>query len=99
MTNLPAPNPDLMAPSTPQPVVSWTVPATQGVATTIPLWTPTGIGWAAVLLGFPGAAVLAALNWHRMGDTRKGLVHLAGAVIALWALILLPVPPIGLGVG
>jgi hypothetical protein len=50
------------------------------------MWTPRGIGWASVFLGFPGAVVLAALNWRRMGRTRKAILHLAAAVIGTWAL-------------
>ncbi len=55
-------------------------------ANTLELWTPRGIGWASVLLGFPGATVLAALNWRRMGRTRKAIVHLVAAVIGTWAI-------------
>ena len=55
-------------------------------ASTLEVWSPRGIGWASVFLGFPGAVVLAALNWRRMGRGRKAIVHLAAAVICTWAL-------------
>lgn len=61
-------------------------------ANTIQLWTPRGIGWASVLLGFPGAVVLATLNWRRMGRTRKAIVHLAAAVIGTWAIYFVNAP-------
>jgi hypothetical protein len=75
--------------------------------TTMALWTPKGIGVVSAVLGFPGAVVLAALNWRRMGRIRKAIVHLGAAVIATWALFLAAVSAdvrsggflIGLGVG
>jgi hypothetical protein len=68
----------------------------------IELWTPRGIGWASVLLGFPGALVLAALNWRRMGRRDKALAHLAAAVAGTWALFFVNAPigvAVGVGVG
>jgi hypothetical protein len=97
VTDLPASNSDVG--STPEPAVSWTVPPAQDATSAVALWTPKGIGWASVLLGFPGAAILAALNWHRMGATRKGLAHLVGAIVATYATISLPVPAIGIWLG
>jgi hypothetical protein len=81
----------------------------QGLEPHVPmaLWTPKGIGVVSAVLGFPGAVVLAALNWRRMGRTRKAIVHLAAALIVTWALFLAAVYAdvrsggflIGLGVG
>ena len=71
--------------------VPWLVaPPKDPTATGPELWTPSGIGWASVLLGYPGAVVLAALNWRRMDRTRKAIVHLAVAVIGTWVLVFLP---------
>ena len=55
-------------------------------ASRLEVWSPRGIGWASVFLGFPGATVLAALNWRRMGRGRKAIVHVAAAVISTWVL-------------
>src|SRR5207249_1383051 len=66
---------------------------------TVELWTPWGIGWASVLLGFPGAVVLAALNWRRMGRTRKAIVHVAAAAIGTWALFFVNAGSAGLAIG
>jgi hypothetical protein len=64
----------------------------------VELWTPRAVGWASVLLGFPGGITLAALNWRRMGRTRKSVVHLALAAIGTSALFLV-YPQIGLPIG
>ncbi len=82
---------------------SWltTTPAESPPANTLELWSPKGIGIASVFLGFPGATVLAALNWRRMGQPRKAIAHLAAVVIGIWALIFVAesiIPLIGLGV-
>jgi hypothetical protein len=68
-------------------------------AKAVELWTPRGIGWASVLLGYPGALVLAALNWRRMDQTRKAIVHLMVAVAGTAVLFLPKVGSIGLLVG
>jgi hypothetical protein len=65
----------------------------------IALWEPRDIGWVSGILGFPGATLLAALNWRRMGQPRKGVLHLAAAVIGTWALVFVNAGLIGLVVG
>jgi hypothetical protein len=52
-----------------------------------------------VILGFPGAIVLAALNWRRIGRTDKAIAHLAAAVIGTWALYVVHAGSVGLVVG
>jgi len=89
MAELPIPARD-SAPTS-EPAVSWSPPieptakAAEPAAKTIDLWTPRGIGWASVILGFPGAAVLAALNWQRMGMSGKAVAHVVAAVLGFWA--------------
>ncbi len=78
---------------------AWTPQPDGPPASPIELWTPRGIGWASPLLGFPGATILAALNWHRMGRTGKAIVHLAAVDIGTWALILGNVGSVGPLVG
>jgi len=64
----------------------------------ISLWTPRGIGWASVYLGYPGANVLAAMNWRRMGRPRKAIMHVAAGIFGAWALLFTNAP-VGLSVG
>ncbi|MEA2605817.1 MAG: hypothetical protein QOI00_574 [Chloroflexota bacterium] len=83
----------------PEPLGSSTGSPNDRPARPIELWTPRGIGWASVLLGFPGAIVLAALNWHRMDMPRKAVLHVAAAVVGTWALFLVNAGSVGLAVG
>ena len=59
---------------------AWTAPEGPP-ASPIELWKPPNIGVASVILGFPGAVILVALNWHRMGRTGKAILHLIAVVI------------------
>ena len=73
--------------------------STQSLATPVPtsllpappvrLWTSTTVSYITFCLGFPGGLVLAALNWMRMGLTKKAIVHIAGGALGATALILL----------
>jgi hypothetical protein len=89
MAELPIPARD--SDPTSEPAASWSLPmeptakAAEPAAKTIDLWTPRGIGWASVILGFPGAAVLAALNWQRMGMSGIAVAHVVAAVLGFWA--------------
>jgi hypothetical protein len=87
--------PDLQEPSG-LPVVPWDAaresPAEPGVG----LWSPRDVGWASALLGYPGAVVLAALNWRRTDRTRKAVVHLAAALLSSWVLVYLGLGPLWL---
>jgi len=87
MNSTPGPGPDLPdAWGTGAP--AWTVPPQPPPPSSIELWKPLNIGVASVILGFPGAVILAALNWHRMGRTGKAILHLIAVVIGTWALVL-----------
>lgn len=69
----------------------WTPPdPPDSAAGTLNLWSPAGVGLASFLLGFPGATVLAAMNWRQMGQPRKAVAHLVGAVAGTWALYFVP---------
>ncbi len=98
MTDLPGSDPG-MPEATDEAVRSWTDQPDSRPADPVELWTPKGIGVASVLLGFPGALVTSALNWRRMGRTRKAVVHLVAAVIGTWALMFTSVGSAGLGIG
>jgi hypothetical protein len=102
VTDPPETHPDLRVEAT-ERVSAWAAPPLippQGPpASPIELWKPVNIGVASVLLGFPGAVVLAALNWHRMGGTGKAIVHVSAIVIGTWALVMVNAGYAGLLVG
>jgi len=64
-------------------------------ATEVELWTPRYVGLTAALIGYPGGVVLAALNWRRMNQSRKAIVHLVAAVIGTCLIV---VGPSGIGI-
>lgn len=78
-------------------MLQWVMPS--DVARTHRVWSPRDIGWASVLVGFPGAFVLAALNWFQMGRSGKAVINLAAAIATTWALVLLHAGSVGLLVG
>lgn len=68
-----------------------------GLTSSLPvvkLWTPRVIGFVTFFLGFPGGIVLASLNWLRMGQEKKAVIHLVGGtfgvVMFLLTLLILP---------
>jgi hypothetical protein len=61
MNDSPDPGVEVADPTEPA-VRSWIAPPNDVPMPAIKLWTPRGIGVTSVLLGFPGAVVLAALN-------------------------------------
>lgn len=57
---------------------------------TIKLWTPRTIGFMTFFLSFLFGITLASINWMRMGMKRKALVQIAGSIIVILAIMLLP---------
>lgn len=57
---------------------------------TIKLWTPNTIGTLTFFLGFPAGIVLAAINWIKMGMTRKIIPHIFIGIAGIVAIIFLP---------
>lgn len=57
---------------------------------TIKLWTPNTISTFTFFLGFPAGIVLAAINWIKMGMTRKIIPHIFIGIAGVVALIYLP---------
>jgi hypothetical protein len=57
------------------------------------LWKPNQVFWIGFLFGWPGAIVLACMNWARIGKREKAMLHLAAALpvtlvytIMIWSL-------------
>jgi tetratricopeptide (TPR) repeat protein len=57
---------------------------------TIKLWTPNTIGTLTFFLGFPAGITLAAINWIKMGMTRKVIPHIVIGIAGVLALIFFP---------
>lgn len=57
------------------------------------LWTPRVIAATTFFLGIPGGAVLAAINWSRLGLRRLGINHLIVGTLITSLIIFLPVDP------
>jgi len=53
--------------------------------TEIKLWSPTTIGVTAFFLGFPGGALLATLNAHRMGDLPNKKKYIMNGILYVLA--------------
>lgn len=46
------------------------------------LWKPNQVFWIGFLFGWPGAVVLACLDWLRIGRREKALWHMLGGLAA-----------------
>jgi tetratricopeptide (TPR) repeat protein len=57
------------------------------------LWTPSAISLMTFFLGFPSGITLASINWIRMGMKGKALAQIAGGVVGILVLVLLPDNP------
>ena len=56
----------------------------------VALYTPAAIGWIAFFCTLPAGFVLAALNYRKAGQGRRGILQFVGAfvtLVLLWAVI------------
>lgn len=58
-------------------------------ARSVRVWSPVTVAVYAVVLAFPSALVLAAKNWQALGQRRRILPHIIGAIVLSISLIAL----------
>jgi len=69
-----------------EPLLPPSFPPTDPSAPTVKLWTPRAISVITFLLGYPGGAAMAIINWIRMGLKKKAINHLIAFLVGTAAL-------------